>query len=107
MSFTSITVTGKYVKANTVAASGTVQFALASVMVQPTEFVAISPITVTLDGTGSFSVALIANDDTSTTSDIPGYYVIETVGGATRTYRVLVPSAAPGGTINLAALSPL
>ena len=65
------------------------------------------PLTVTLNGTGSISVPLYANDDATTTPTGTGYTVIERVtSGSNREYTITVPSAAPGGTASLSSLMP-
>ena len=109
MSFTNIIVTGTYHNADSTPASGTVTFALSSVMQQSTRYVSAGPVSVTLDNTGSFSATLVANDDTVTTATgVQGYMVTETLKGcAPRTYRIVIPHSVSGGTVNLAALPQL
>lgn len=72
-----------------------------------------NPLTATLNGSGQISVnstvgiVLIANDDTTTQPTGSTWVVTENITGSpSRTYDVVIPHAAPGGTIDLSQLSP-
>ena len=106
MAFTTITVTATYVMPDGSVPEGYVTFQPTAAMANGTKIVPASPISVSLDSSGHFSVALDANDDSGTVPSGVAYAVTEDVGGVSRTYNVVIPSAASGGTIDLSALAP-
>lgn len=70
-------------------------------------FYTLDSCTRTLDGEGWCSSILIPANDDPTTVPSGSYYIItEDIDGNTRTYFVVIPHTAPGGTISLAALTP-
>lgn len=107
MSFTVVTVTASYQNEDGTPAAGTVQFQLTEPISNGGTISYHTPLTVTLNASGQLSVPLVANDDTDTTPQGSQYVVIERVTSASnREYTVSVPHAAPGGTVDLAALQP-
>lgn len=104
MSFTTITLTGHYEDASGVAASGAVTFQLTQQMQQPGQpSVDTNPVTATLSGSGTFSIALTATDDAATVPQGVAYQVTEQLHGVPeKVYGISLPSAAPGGTIDIA-----
>lgn len=92
------------------AATGTLTFTLSEAMEDTSsgEIVAPIPITVSLDGTGSMVVRLIANDDptTITASGKPATYTVlaRLVGQPDETYTVSVACADAGKMTQLSAL---
>lgn len=107
MSFTVITVTRTYQNEDGTAAAGTVQFQLNQPIANGGVTRYHTPLTVTLNASGALSVPLVANDDTGTTPQGSFYIVIERVTSASnREYTVVVPSDAPGGTVDLGTLEP-
>lgn len=108
-SITPITVSGQYVKADGTAATGTVSFVPSITAAADTDgvLVPLSPVTVTLDVTGSFSVILAATDDADWVAAGFTYLVTEKIYGARpRSYHIEVPAASPGGALELAAAAP-
>ncbi|MDQ3577547.1 MAG: hypothetical protein M3443_08080 [Actinomycetota bacterium] len=106
---TTVTVTGAYVYTDGSPGVGTVSFT-------PTGGVwlrdATAPVTVvakkvevTLSGTGTFSIALPATDDTDVAPTGTTYDVVETVGAVTRTYSISLPMA--DTTVDIAELAPV
>lgn len=107
MAFTDVTVTGTYHTEAGAPASGTVTFTLSEPITNSGVTVAAVPVEATLDASGGLSQVLPANDDTDTAPAGSTYVVIEDITGApTRTYTIVVPSAATGGTVTLAELMP-
>lgn len=107
MGATVVTVTGQFQNEDGTAASGTVQFQLTGPISNSGITTWPVPLTVTLNGSGAFSVPLVANDDTATSPQGSGYTVIERVTSTSnREYNITVPSSAPGGTCTLASLMP-
>ena len=103
MSFTSVTVTGTYVLPNAGVAIGSVTFQPSDEMRNGGVIVPAAPVTVTLDGTGHFSIGLWANDDSATLPTGTSYTVTEDLGAEVRTYNVVIPSAS--GTVDLSTLA--
>lgn len=107
MAATEITVTGTFHNEDGTPASGTLQFQLSAAIANSDVVVSPVPLTVTLNSAGSFSVPLAANDDTATTPAGTSYTVIERITSTSnREYSIVVPSAAPGGTVDLSTLMP-
>lgn len=105
MAFTLITVTCTYRTADGNAASGTVKFTPSNPMVNGVMTVA-SPIQMALDRLGKLSITVAANDDPATTPTGSYYTVTEALSGQTpRTYNVIIPYAASGGTVDLSTLT--
>lgn len=103
MAFTEITVSFKYQNMDLSAAAGSVSFSRTTEITDGTTILPVVPIMVTLDGTGSGSVVLAANDDSTTTPTGSGYMVTERIVGApVRTYKITLTHTTPGGAINLA-----
>lgn len=62
---------------------------------------------VVLDGTGSFSVDLIANDSDDASPNTTAYLVDEQLDDTTpRQYQIVIPKDAPAGTVDLADIAP-
>lgn len=107
MTATVITVTGQFQNQDGTAAAGTLQFQLTAPISNGGVTVYPVPISVTLNGSGTFSVPLPANDDTATTPAGSMYTVIERITSTSnREYTIVVPHAASGGTVTLASLMP-
>lgn len=105
MGFTTVTVTGKYEDATGASAAGSLIFTLTQGMANDGTTVAPSPIVATLDGTGSFSVDLLANDDTDTVPQGVRYGVTERITNAQpRDYYVTVSNT--DSPIDISALVP-
>lgn len=113
MAFTSVTVTSGpgsppagWTQEDGTPAAGTVTFRLTAPMSNDGNTVVPVPVTVTLNASGSFSVALDANDDSGTTPEGVQYTVLEEIGGASsREYNITVPSGL-GATVELSSLMP-
>lgn len=105
MAFTLIACTKTWESPDGSTPTGTVVFTLSSEMTDPTtgESVATDPITATLSG-GAISQNLVANNDTTTTPAGTYYNVVETVGGVSDSYRILVPHNAAGGTVKISSI---
>jgi hypothetical protein len=107
MAATEVTVTGTFRNEDGTAASGTLQFQLSSAIANSDVVVSPVPVTVTLNALGSFSLPLAANDDAATTPAGTSYTVLERItSSSNREYSIVVPSAAPGGTVDLSTLMP-
>jgi hypothetical protein len=120
--FTPIVVTGTYLQPSGTGdgltpSAGTVSFQLSALLQDSTdkEFVdaITTPLLATLNGSGQISIGetvgivLIANDDDTTQPTGSTWIVTERITGApSRTYDVIIPHTAAGGTIDLAQLSP-
>lgn len=107
MAFTIVTVNAKYLLPDKTPATGTVTFALSAQLKDGSadEIIEPIPVTVSLNNSGSISVALVANDDVTTVPTGSTYSVTETIAGApTKTYSITVPKA--NATINLADIAP-
>lgn len=112
MAFTPITLTGSYQTAVGDTAKGTVVFQLTAELTQPgLPIVSPFPIIVPLvDGQLSAGglpdgVVLYANDDGATEPQLTSYQVTEQIGEAPyNSYFIIIPSGAPGGTIDLTEL---
>lgn len=104
---TTVTVAGTYVNLQGTPIAGQVKFTPRSVLIDSAYDQIIIPntITVTLDATGSFAVALPATDDPDITPTGFTYRVEESFSGG-RTYDISIPSASAGGSINLADVVP-
>lgn len=94
-----LTLNGKYVTSDGVPASGTVTFApvIAATNATLDAWVTTGPVTATLDGSGAFTVQLLASDDpTWSADDDIAYRVIEELTGVgRRTYLVTLPDPGP------------
>jgi hypothetical protein len=108
LAFTSVEISHQFSNADGTAASGTVEFTLSGRMTNGTQSIMkTAAVTVALDGTGSFTKALPANDDAGTVPVGVQWLVALRVAGADEeTYEVTVPSAAPGHTVDLGSLLP-
>ena len=104
---TTVTVSGTYVDLQGTPIAGQVKFTPRSVLIDSAYDQIIIPntITVTLDATGSFVVALPATDDADITPIGFTYRVEESFSGG-RTYDIAIPSVAGGSGINLADVVP-
>lgn len=109
MSFTTVTVSGTYLRGPGQPASGTVSFQLSyPISDGVTDIGNGSPVIATLDQTGSFSVQLFANDDTTTTPTGTSWHVTEQISGpkvVSRGYNVQLSKS--DTTVNLATLAPV
>lgn len=110
MAFTTITVTGTYVESGTgTPRSGEVIFQATAPMRDISTDITVAPtrIQIPLDGSGSFSVALYATNDTTTEPKGVTYEVTERIDGAARNkYFISIDRNAPGGTVDLADIVP-
>lgn len=108
MSFTTVTVAGTYEIAPGVPASGNVQFQLNSDITDGTSTIAAAiPITAVLDSTGSFSVQMFANDDTTTTPTGTLWQVTENLylpNVVSRGYLIALTKAHT--SVNIASIAP-
>lgn len=104
---TAITVSGLYVAPDGSAVTGSVSFTPSVAATTPGALLPVSPLTVELDSTGAFSVALAATDDPQWAPSGFTYTVTERINGArARTYSIVVPAASPGGVLDLATVAP-
>lgn len=104
---TAITVTGKFVDASGNPLAGYVIFKPSITAADATDntIVPMTPVKVTLDGTGSFSVDLAATDDVTWTDPGWTYNVkvhIDVNGWTDYSFNMEVPAASSGGTLDLA-----
>ena len=107
MAFTLVTVTGKWERIDGTVPVGTVMFQLSyEISDGVSVFSTIIPVVTTLDNTGSISIRIPANDDPDTLPIGTHYIIIENIDGNPRTYFVIIPHTALGGTISLAAIVP-
>src|SRR6185369_15475302 len=110
-SLAAITVTGSYVNSDGTPATGVIIFRNKYTLTSLSSgvFVQLDDIEVELDGTGSFSVAVPASNDPDWFPSPAVWNVVErtTSRSYSRTYNVLIPYNAPGGTVALASLSPV
>jgi hypothetical protein len=107
MAATLITVTGTYYNVDGTAAVGTVSFKLSEPIANSNVIYHLLPKEVTLNGSGSISQLLVANDDTATTPTGSYYIVTEKITNSpSREYQIVVPHAATNGTIDLSTLMP-
>jgi hypothetical protein len=105
MAFTKVTVTHTFQNGDGTAASGNLTFVLTGRMTNSGTTIIPTPVQATLDGTGSFSVSLAANDDAGTTPGIEWQVTTRILGGPEETYTITVPGAdAP--TVDLGQLIP-
>lgn len=107
MPFTTVTVTAQYGASEPTPESGKVTFTRSEVINDPTTGLIVAPVPVVaeLDATGSIAVPLLANNDPTTTPIGSTYEVLEQIDGAPeRSYTIVVPYTAPGGTVSLVAL---
>lgn len=103
MPLTTVTVTGQYVKPDNTVSSGTVEFLLSQASRDAADnlLVSRSPITAVLNGSGVFSVVLIATDQVVLEPTGLVYRVTERIDTETPyVYYIEVPVV--GGTVNLA-----
>lgn len=105
MALTTVTITAQYSSGkSTVYAAGQVFFNSVGRVPIPSQNVIVEPLTVsvTLDGTGSLSVTLIAADDPVSHAPIR-YQVVETLDSVPEVrYEIEVPESAASGGLNLA-----
>ena len=110
MAFTTITVTGTFLQADSVtAASGNVTFIAATTMQDSSNNQIIAPtlVTGTLNSSGTFSVSLTATDDATTQPTGVTYEVTENIDGAGQNkYNIEVPENSLNGTLDLADTTP-
>ena len=121
MSFTPITVTGTYHKADSSAEVGTVTFQLMTALINGSDERSTDPIVATLDASGHISVVLAATDDPGTEPTGVTYLVLEELsdrevpwsnqgvlaGYASRAYYLSLPHTLPGGTVDLSTIVPV
>jgi hypothetical protein len=104
-----ITLTGSYVNADSSYASGSLDFAPASFLVDAAgkQIIAPSMISVSLNNLGHFSVALPATDDPDINPTGWTYTVTERISGAPiRQFSMSLPSASAGSTLDMSAIVP-
>jgi|ERR1035437_276793 hypothetical protein len=108
MSFTLVRVTSQWKCIDGTIPTGTVTFSLSCDISDGVSlFYTLDSCVRTLDGEGCCPpISIPANDDPTTRPSGSYYIVTEDINGNTRTYFVVVPHTAPGGTISLAALAP-
>jgi hypothetical protein len=107
VAFTFITVTRTYKPPAGHAAQGYVRFIPSSPMINGTTTIS-APEQATLSKTGAISISLAANNDPSTTPTGTTYRVTENLSGqASRSYDVIIPYNAAGGTVDLSTLAPV
>lgn len=107
MSFTPTTVTFSYTGTGGGPAAGTVSFQLTYPITDGSDIIVNDLQLVTLDATGSGSIVLPANDDTTTLPTGTGYVVTEKIQDTSpRTYTVILNKALPGHTVDLSTLAP-
>ena len=107
MSFTWIEVTFTYRNTDDSPAAGTLTFQLTNPITDGTDIVVMDPQLVVLDENGSGSILLPANDDSTTIPIGTGYVVTEKIRETSpRTYSVIIPYDADGGTVDLSSLAP-
>jgi hypothetical protein len=101
-----VTVTGKYIRPDGTPLAGSVTFtADAAVRLPDQDATTLGAVTVALNTDGSFSVILIATDNTDARPVNYTYTVLETLTGMpTRTYAISLPKATPA--IDLADIAP-
>jgi hypothetical protein len=109
MAFKAITLTGQFLKTDGSYASGKVSFQLTAPMRDPATNVSI-PVTntsVTLNGTGSFSVALYATNSPGIVPTGVTYEVNERISGSSfNKYFITLNHNSPGNTMDLADIVP-
>ena len=106
-SITPVTVTCTYLLPSGDPATGAVSFTPSITAATTGTVVPVSPLTVTLDDAGALSVVLAATDDADWVGGFT-YEVVERIDGAPkRTYTIQVPAASPGGTLDLATVTPV
>lgn len=105
---TAIVVTATFKNPDGSNASGTVTFTPSTTLQDTGAVATIAQSTISAPlVAGAISVTLAANDDPDLSPSGTTYTVVERVSGApSRTYSVVIPSAAPSGTIDLSALAP-
>jgi hypothetical protein len=110
-SLSAITVTGSYVNSDGTPATGVVIFRNKYTLTSVSSgvFVQLDDIEVELDATGAFTVAVPASNDPDWFPSPAVWNVIErtTSRSYSRSYNVLIPYNAPGGTVALASLAPV
>lgn len=101
-----VTLTGRYAHPDGTPYTGTVQIAAPDVIRLPdADVTAMGSVTISLDGTGAFSVILIATDNADSRPANFTYTITEQlVGQTTRTYSIALPQATP--TVDLADIAP-
>lgn len=111
MAFTIIQVTGTFRNPDGTPAAGMVRFTLSSPMYDTStnEIATVASKSIVWGGAGaSFTTPLYANNDPTTTPTGVTYLVEESpTYGKTRTYQVVIPYNAAGGTVDLADLIPV
>jgi len=107
MAATVITVTATYLNPDGSAASGKVTLALSEPIANANVIYHVQPQIATLNGDGTISQPLVANDDTATTPTGSFYTVTEDIEDAPqREYVVVIPHAASDATVDLSTLMP-
>lgn len=104
---TLITVRARYTDSQGAPGSGYVSFTERSVLADPggDRIIENGTIRVPLDNTGSFSIALPATDSGVLPLNST-YLVVEQISGATRSYDIPIPTASPGGVLDLVTAAP-
>lgn len=109
MACTPIVVTHRFANPDGTPASGVIAFRLSGRMTNGTETIASGvPVHATLDAGGNLSQTLPATDDAATSPQGTTYTVELFLNGADGTTfsGVAIPSASPGGTVDLGSLLP-
>lgn len=101
-----VSIHGKYVLPTGIAASGIVTFSQSNYLRDPSADTVIVPtdIVAQLNGTGEFTVTLVATDDPDLDPTGFTYKVVEQISGTTRTYNIVVPLSST--TIEISDLAP-
>lgn len=107
MPATSITITHDFLGIDGTPGSGYVEAQLSAPLTNGAQTVS-GAITGTLASNGSLSLVLPANDDAASTPPTTSYTITLRIAGSSQVSYggIIVPSAAPGGTIDLGALLP-
>lgn len=101
-----VTLTGRYARPDGTPCAGNVTVAAPDIIRLPdADVTAVGSVTVALDGTGAFSVILIATDNADSRPTNFTYTVTEQLTGqTTRTYAIALPQATP--VVDLADVAP-
>lgn len=101
-----VTLTGRYVHPDGTPYAGSVTISAPDVIRLPdADITAMGTVTVALDGTGAFSVIVVATDNADSRPTNFTYTVTESLTGIpTRTYSIALPQATP--TVDLADIAP-
>jgi hypothetical protein len=114
MSFTSITVTGTFLREDGTPSQGTVTAALSCAVQNGVDRVEPNPVAGVLNAAGDLVAlslqpfVLVANDDTGTQPANSCYtFALQIDGAPLDTFDAVVPSASPGQTVDITALEVL